>query len=135
ALWVATILTLASVTLRLSRPVPGAGAAPAGFGSLAPVIDARRWLILVLVGTPALWVVASALVSATGSASLVGARGAPTSIVIGLILIGAVVAGVAPFASRRLAHQRRPEIAFVIDGVLPVVGVLLAGRAGAMTGA
>lgn len=135
ALWVATIVTLASVTLSLSRAAPAAGTPPTGFGSLTPAIDARRWLILVLVGAPALWVVASALVSVTGSSSLVGARGAPTSIVIALILIGAVVAGVPPFASRRPADQRRAEIAFVIDGVLPVVGVLLAARAVEMIGA
>src|SRR5262249_28175675 len=55
-------------------------------------------------------------------------------VVAGLILLGAIVAGGAPFAGRRLPHYRRPEVALAVDGVLPVAGVILTARAARLLG-
>lgn len=133
-IWVAITLSLAALTLGRSWQASTSSTGTTSLGALAPAIDARRWLTLVIVGTPVFWVVGCALIAATGSSSLIGSHSVPTGIVVGLILIGAVVASIAPFATRRLTHQRRSEIAFVVDGVFPIAGVLLAARAVEMTG-
>jgi hypothetical protein len=128
AIWSALMLTLAALARRSVVASPEATASTTALGEMMPTGDARRWLRLVLVGAPVFWVTGGALVAASGSASLVAARPVPATVVVGLVLIGAVIAGIAPFASRRLLHHRRPEIALVVDGLLPVVGVILAAR-------
>jgi hypothetical protein len=128
AMWLALTLTLAALARRSVVATPEATAGTTALGEMMPSGDARRWLRLALVGAPVFWVAGCALFAVSGSASLVAARPVPATVVVGLILIGVVVAGIAPFASRRLLHHRHPEIALVVDGVLPVVGVILAAR-------
>jgi hypothetical protein len=127
-LWMAMTLSLAVIGFRIAAPGLNDAPLDSGLGS-SPAVDARRWLTLGVVGSPVFWMIDRALVAATGSTSLRGLDPAPVSVIIATILIGAVVAGVAPFAGDRSERDRSPEIGFVVDGIFPVLGVLLAARA------
>jgi hypothetical protein len=127
-LGIATIV--ASQKLATTRNADGSPAT-----STTTFVDLRGWLTIALIAAPALWLADSVLVSTNGGPSLLGGHPVPRGYPLALIFVGAATAALPPFDGWRDGIAKHREVAFIADGLAPIVGFVLAARGIGMIGA